>query len=366
MLFYICVTYMIIQFIILNIIYFKIKVYYSPLTYKDKITGKIVDVHKLYEAFQAKDELVYWKLVLFGMILFPIKFFSLLILLLIFMIFQFLYYFFSKKFSFYRLTFEKYEIKLVRFFSWLIYHAGMINLKEKKVNCEDVYKKYLGPDYDFKDDKYSLLISNHLGFYDVIINLYLHPSNFIAKKDISTYPLFGILTKLLNCVFVDRKSETSRSDMLKEIYERQIQFYNQEILIPLLIYPEGTTTCGRNILKFKKGAFASLLPIKPGIININQADSHHLASGCQDMFLNACKFFCSFSVDMYYINMPVIRPTEYMFKNYKHLGNEKWEIFAEVTRKIYSEIGGLKEWNQGYRESHRYGQSLIKGKYEED
>ena len=64
--------------------------------------------------------------------------------------------------------------------------------------------------------------------------------------------------------------------------------------------------------------------------------------------------------------MPVIRPTEYMYENYKHLGKEKWEIYAEVTRKIYSEIGGLKEWNQGYRESHRYGQSLIKGKYEQD
>ena len=48
--------------------------------------------------------------------------------------------------------------------------------------------------------------------------------------------------------------------------------------------------------------------------------------------------------------MPVIRPTEYMFENYKNLGKEKWEIFAEVTRKIYSEIGGLEECEQGYRE----------------
>ena len=366
MFFYLCFAYMIIQFIIINLLYFKIKVYYSPLTYKDKITGKIIDVHKLYEPFQAKDELVYWKLITVGMIFFPIKFFSILFIILLFIIQQYIYKYFSKIFSMNRITLEKYEIKIIRFFIWLFYHASMINLKEKKVNCEDVYKKYLGPDYDFKDDKYSLLISNHLGFYEVIINLYLHPSNFIAKKEISTFPLFGTITKLLNCIFVDRKSETSRKDILKEIYQRQIQCYNQEILIPLLVYPEGTTTCGRNILKFKKGAFAFLLPIKPCIININQADKHHLASGCQDMLLNAFKFFCYSYVDMYYINMPVIRPTEYMYENYKHLGKEKWEIYAEVTRKIYSEIGGLKEWNQGYRESHRYGQSLIKGKYEQD
>ena len=366
MFFYLCITYIIIQFIIINLLYFKIKVYYSPLTYKDKITGKIIDVHKLYEPFQAKDELVYWKLITIGMIIFPIKFFPSLIVLLSFMFQQYLYKLIYKKFSINRITFEKYEIKFVRFFNWIFYHTAMINLKEKKVNCEDVYKKYLGPDYDFKDNRYSLLISNHLGFYEVIVNLYLHPSNFIAKKEIGSFPIIGTITKLLNCIFVDRKSETSRKDMLKDIYQRQIQFYNQEILIPLLIYPEGTTTCGRNILKFKKGAFAFLLPIKPCIININQADKHHLASGCQDLLLNTFKFYCSPPADMYYIDMPVIRPTEYMYEKYKHLGKEKWEIFAEVTRKIYSEIGGLKEWNQGYRESHKYGQSLIKGKYEED
>ena len=63
MLFCVYCIYLIIQFIILNLLYIKIKVYYSPLTYKDKIAGKIIDVHKLYEAFQAKDELFYWKLI---------------------------------------------------------------------------------------------------------------------------------------------------------------------------------------------------------------------------------------------------------------------------------------------------------------
>ena len=357
---------MIIQFIILNFLYIKIKVYYSPLTYKDKITGKIIDVHKLYEPFQAKDELVYWKLIIGGMIFFSFKIFSILLIVITFIILQNLSYFISKIFSISKFTFEKYEIKFIQFYAWLFYHASMVNLKEKKINCENVYKKYLGPDYDFKEEKYSLLISNHIGFYDVIINLYLHPSNFIAKKELSTYPIFGTLSKLLNCVFVDRKSEFSRKEMLNEIYQRQIQYYNEKIFIPLLIYPEGTTTCGRNILKFKKGAFAYLLPIKPGIVNINQEDKHHLASGCQDMLLNTLKFFCCYKVDIYYINMPVIRPTEYMWSNYNNLGKEKWEIFAEVTRRIYSEIGGLKTCEQGYRESHKYGQSLIKGKYEEN
>ena len=48
--------------------------------------------------------------------------------------------------------------------------------------------------------------------------------------------------------------------------------------------------------------------------------------------------------------MPIIKPTEYMFEKYQHLGKEKWEIFAEVVRKIYSEIGNLKESTFGLRD----------------
>ena len=49
----ILLIYFILDFIFLNILYNLLKVYYRPLTYKDKETGKIVDVHKLYEPFQA-------------------------------------------------------------------------------------------------------------------------------------------------------------------------------------------------------------------------------------------------------------------------------------------------------------------------
>ena len=62
------------------------KIYYRPLTYKDKETGKIVDVHKLYEPFQAKDHLSYWKMMIQGLFLFPIKFTILVLIIILFMI----------------------------------------------------------------------------------------------------------------------------------------------------------------------------------------------------------------------------------------------------------------------------------------
>ena len=335
------------------------------MIYGDKLTRKNIDIHKLYEAFQAKDELVYWKIILGGMIIFPFKFISLLCIIIAFIIYLSIFHIVYRNFSKDEEIFKKYE-KAIKFFVWMFYNASMINLKEKQINCHNVYKRYLGPEYDFSNDNYSLLISNHIGFYDTIINLYLHPCSFIAKIEVSSFPIFGTITKLINCIFVDRKNENSRKDMLNKIYERQIQYYNKQSFLPLLIYPEGSTTCARDILKFKKGAFVYLLPLKPNIITIDQNDNCHLASGCQDMLLNTLKFFCYFKADIYYINMPVIRPTDFMYKQYFYLGKEKWEIYAEVTRKIFCEIGEFKECDQGYREAHKYGQSLIKGIYEEN
>ena len=83
----------------------------------------------------------------------------------------------------------------------------------------------------------------------------------LQKKEVSTFPIFGISTKLVNCIFVERRSENSRKNLLNKIHERQIQYFNKKAFIPLLTNPKGSATCGRNILKFKKGTFANLLPI---------------------------------------------------------------------------------------------------------
>jgi hypothetical protein len=66
---------------------------------------------------------------------------------------------------------------------------------------------------------------------------------------------------------------------------------------------------------------------------------------------------------LYYINLPVIRPTEFMFEKYKDLGKEKWQIFAEVTRKILCEIGDLKPSNKQYRDLNRYKKAMKNGNY---
>ena len=50
-----------------------------------------------------------------------------------------------------------------------------------------------------------------------------------------------------------------------------------------------------------------------------------------------------------------------MFQIYKGDKKEKWEIYSEVVRSIYSEIGGFKLSDSNYEKSLEYC-SKIKGK----
>ena len=161
----------------------------------------------------------------------------------------------------------------------------MIKIKRKESQkIKAVYIKYLGEDYDFQDQTYSLITSNHIGFFDVILVLYLYQPGFIAKKMVQDYPFFGSVAKGINCLFVDRESETARKKIMDDVYIRQKNYMEKKSLTPLAIFAEGTTTSNRHILKFKKGAFYHLLPIKPQIIKIDQNCPLHIACGVQNIF----------------------------------------------------------------------------------
>ena len=250
--------------------------------------------------------------------------------------------------------------------SWLFFLNG-ISIYKKELEYEEIYKKYLGPEYTFDpNEKYSLIISNHIGFYEVVAQMILNSAGFLAKNVVSNYCFVGPIAKGINCLFVKRENKENREKIFELLEERQRDFYEGKIKTPLCLFPEGTTTNGRYILKFKRGAFYALLPIKPQIILLNKNENMSLAVGVGSVAFHYLRSLCYFRHYMYYVDLPVIKPTEFMWENYKHFGNEKWEIYAEVTRKIMCEISGLKESDKNFRDSQKYEKSLIDNMYKEE
>ena len=364
MLFQLFIANLTISFLLALFVYTNSKIYYKPCKLIDK-NGNVVDIHKIFDVFHPHDELNFWKLWIGGFLNFPYKFII----------------------SFFIATSMKFHLQLVNYFypnsetdlsQWkkmkfgisfwanFFLFANGIHLVNKKVDCEKVYKKYLGEDYDFCDDKYSLIISNHIGFFDVVVLMAKYSVGLMAKIDVKDYYFVGPIATAMHCLYIKRESSEERKKIFDQLEERQKLFYEGKFLAPLAMFPEGTTTCGRNILKFKKGTFYALLPVKPVIINHYQESNYHLSIGAGSAVLSYIKNFCHSIATLYFIEMPIIRPTKFMFERYAHLGNEKWEIYAEVVRKIYSEIGHLEESTFGLRDEKKYNIALKYGIYNPD
>ncbi len=99
-----------------------------------------------------------------------------------------------------------------------------------------------------------LIVSNHLGYLDIIVHASLMGVRFAPKKEIRSWPFLGWYVGLSCPVWIDRKSPAKSKQTLAE-FEKTL-----ELGIPLIVYPEGTSTDGLHGLRpFKSTPFAAAL-----------------------------------------------------------------------------------------------------------
>ena len=89
-----------------------------------------------------------------------------------------------------------------------------------------------------------LVISNHLSYLDIIIISATMPCFFVAKMEIDGWPFFGKAARSGGTIFLDRKSLVSAAAAAGEISARL------RLGVPVLLFPEGTSTDGGTVLRF--------------------------------------------------------------------------------------------------------------------
>jgi lysophosphatidylcholine acyltransferase/lyso-PAF acetyltransferase len=365
MIFLILSVYIILIFLYSLYLYRTALPYYKPLFYQPDPNKPPIDLHKEYNEFQLQDSLTFHRLFFGILIILPYRFFfSFWIAIL--MNLHLRYYLLIFKAPEYDKEERKVMAWIISFWAKFFILVNGVTVNKKHLPYEEVYKKYLGSDYDLKNqDNFSLIICNHIGFFEVVVNMIKYSAGFIAAEQVKNYWFIGNIAKAMNCLFLTREKSSDRQEIFRRLEERQKNFYEKKLLSPLVLFPEGTTTSGRHILKFKKGAFYALLPIKPEIFNIYQEDEFHLSIGASSVVTNYMRLYSYFRHRVYFVDdLPVIKPTDYMWKNWSHLGKEKWEIYAEVVRAILAEIGNLKPSNKNYRDEKRYFDAILTGKYD--
>jgi len=90
----------------------------------------------------------------------------------------------------------------------------------------------------------TLFVSNHTSYFDIILLGSIIRCSFVAKAEMTTWPLVGWLAKLQRSVFVDRKA-ANVSAHSNEIVNRLEAGDN------IVLFAEGTTSDGNRLLPFK-------------------------------------------------------------------------------------------------------------------
>ena len=89
-----------------------------------------------------------------------------------------------------------------------------------------------------------LVLSNHLGYLDILILSAAMPCFFVAKIEIGGWPFFGKAARMGGAIFLDRSSRKSAASVSAQMSERF------KLPVPVLLFPEGTSTDGERLLSF--------------------------------------------------------------------------------------------------------------------
>ncbi len=96
----------------------------------------------------------------------------------------------------------------------------------------------------------ALIVCNHLSWIDIVVLGAHFPCHFIAKREVAGWPVFGQLARVIGVMFLDRERRTATAPFRNEM---EGAFDQDRILV---LFPEGTSTDGSEVLPFK----SALLP----------------------------------------------------------------------------------------------------------
>jgi len=95
----------------------------------------------------------------------------------------------------------------------------------------------------------TLYVGNHVSYLDVPVLGLLIDGSFVAKEDVRDWPLFGLCARIYRTVFIRRDARDAlnqRADMTDRLVAGQ----------SLILFPEGTSSDGKQVLPFKTALFA--------------------------------------------------------------------------------------------------------------
>jgi len=118
-----------------------------------------------------------------------------------------------------------------------------------------------------------LLVSNHISWLDIFVINAALPCTFIAKSEVRSWPLIGLLCRRVRTLFIVRGNKRDVLQASQAITARLNLGDN------IALFPEGTTTSGRHVAPFHASLFQCAIdagrPLQPVAIRYLGAAGAH-------------------------------------------------------------------------------------------
>ena len=96
-----------------------------------------------------------------------------------------------------------------------------------------------------------ILVTNHVSYMDIILLASIVPGVFVAKREVRSWPVWGIFAGAMRTIFVDRERRRDAIRVSDQIHEALTRGDG------VILFPEGTSTDGQEVR-----------PLKPALLEV--------------------------------------------------------------------------------------------------
>lgn len=174
-----------------------------------------------------------------------------------------------------------------------------------------------------------MVCANHVTFVDIFALSSVLPVRFVAKREIASWPVFGLISKRTGTIFIDR----SRRRAVLEIAEAMSGAMKEGRNV--LFFPEGTTGTGEGLLPFHANLFAAAVSAEAPILPVTLRYTHKgetttLVSYAHRDLFTVLKDICTTpGLEVEIQVLPVLTSA----------GRDRREICAEASRVMSAALG---------------------------
>lgn len=154
-----------------------------------------------------------------------------------------------------RWDYARQRLMIKRWSGWLLTSVGVVP-QELQLADAQTLSTVSGP---------MLLAANHVSWLDIFVINAVQPAHFVAKSDIRSWPLVGLLCDRSGTIFVERSRRTAVREVLQVMADRLTR---QGIVA---VFPEGTTGDMYSLQPFHSNLLQAAVTSKASIVPLGIA-----------------------------------------------------------------------------------------------